>query len=160
MLRKSLKMLHLVGIIMFLGSVFGHVATAVLGGTAIGSPEFLAARENISALTQALTLPGLGLTILSGLAMAVAGCVNPLRARWLFLHGALAAAVAALALMFVAPAGRRVLEGALTAHSGPARLSEVEIALFSEQVFGALNIVLALAVIGVAVWKPRLRRGA
>lgn len=159
MLRKSFKILHFIGLALFLGSVFGHVATSALGGAAGGSAEFIAARENISALTSMLTLPGLGLTVASGLAMALVGRVNPIRARWLGLHGALAAAVVVLTAAFVAPAGRRVLEDALLLNSGGASLAEIQSGLTSEHVFGALSIVLSLLAIGVAVWRPRLTSG-
>lgn len=156
MLRKSFKILHFIGLALFLGSVFGHVATSALGGPPGGSPAFVAARENISALTSLLTLPGLGLTVASGLALALAGRINPIRVRWLALHGAFAVAVVVLTAVFVAPAGRRVLEGALRLNSGGASLADIQSGLASEHMFGALNIVLSLLAIGVAVWKPRL----
>jgi hypothetical protein len=84
MLYKFLKTLHLLGLVLFLGSVLGHVATSVHGGPAGGSPAFLAARENISALTQALTLPGLGIAALSGVAMAVVARMNPIKSKRCF----------------------------------------------------------------------------
>jgi hypothetical protein len=158
MIYKSFKMLHLLGFALFLGSVFGHIATGVLAGPAGGSPGFIAARENIQALTSALTLPGVGLALLSGLGMTIAARINPLRARWLALHGTLALAIVVLTVSVVAPAGRRVLAGALAARSGAATLSGLQADLLAEHVFGSVNVALALAALAAAVLRPRLAR--
>jgi len=58
---RTLKIAHLLGLAMFLGSVLSHVVVAALGGQP-GAPGFLAARLEIAAATRALTLPGLGLS--------------------------------------------------------------------------------------------------
>ncbi len=107
---RALKIAHLLGLALFLGSVFSHVVAAALGG-APGSPEFLPARAEIAAATRALTLPGLGLAVLSGVGMAL---VAPglRRQRWLWLHAALAGLVVASSVALVAPAGRQALAGA------------------------------------------------
>lgn len=158
MLYNSLKTLHLIGLALFLGSVFGHVATSVLGGATLGSPEFLAARDNISALTRTLTLPGLGLALLSGLALAYIGRVNPLRSRWLAVHGALAAGIVALTALFVAPAGDRIATAIHSFGADAASASAIQSDLLSEHVFGSMNIAFAIIAIAVAIWKPRLAR--
>jgi uncharacterized membrane protein len=158
MLYKTLKVLHLIGIIVFLGSVLGHVATGALGGTVISSPEFLAARENIATLTRILTLPGLALTMASGLALASVARMNPIHVQWLGLHGALAVVVVVLTATVVAPAGRRVLQGALSVGTSAVSLPDIQASLMSEHVFGAVNIALSLAAIGLAVWRPRFSR--
>lgn len=154
MLYKSFKMLHLVGIVMFLGSIFGHVATSVLGGPPGGSPEFVAARENISALTRALTLPGLGLAVIAGLAMALIARLDPLRVRWLGLHGALGLVIVMLTATIVVPAGRHLREAALSARAGAPSLPAIQNDLLLENVFGSVNIALALIAMAVTIWRP------
>lgn len=68
---RVLKFLHLLGLTMFLGSIFGHIVVSVLGG-APDSPFFLFARQNVTMATQIVTVPGLGMAIISGLGMVVA----------------------------------------------------------------------------------------
>src|SRR5580658_201652 len=104
---RTLKVLHLLGLALFLGSVFSHVVAGVLGGPP-GSAAFVTARVEIVAATRALTLPGLGLAVISGLGMAA---LSPglRRQRWLGLHAALALVIVALGVGLVAPAGRAAL---------------------------------------------------
>lgn len=158
MLYKSLKFLHVVGIILFLGSVFGHVATGVLAGGPV-DPGFVAARQNISALTRDLTLPGLGLTIVCGLALGLAGRAQPFKQRWLIVHALLAVAITVLTVAVIVPAGQRVLEDALLMPSVPGSQMNLESSLRTEHLVGAANIVLSLLAICVAVWRPRFARG-
>jgi hypothetical protein len=152
---RALKIAHLLGLALFLGSIFSHVVAAALGG-APGSPGFLPAREEIDAATRALTLPGLGLAALSGLGMAL---VAPglRRQRWLWLHAALAGLVVVSSLALVAPAGRQALAGAEAFAAGGAGAAELAGALALERVAGAINIALAIALLAVGVIRPSLR---
>ena len=150
-MHRILKVVHLIGRALFLGSVFSHVVASVVGGPP-GSPGFLPARAEIVAATRALTLPGLGLAVLSGLGMAI---VSPgfRRQRWFWLHAALAGLVVASSLAWVAPAGRRALALA-TSGEGAADLAS---ALLIERVAGSVNIALAIALLVVGVIRPALR---
>ena len=151
-MHRALKIVHLIGLALFLGSIFGHVVAAVLGGPP-GSPGFLPARAEIVAATRALTLPGLGLAVLSGLGMAI---VSPglRRQRWLWLHAGLALLVVVSSLALLAPAGRRALAAAEGLGAGAPDLAS---ALLVERVAGGVNIVLAIALLVVGVIKPALR---
>jgi hypothetical protein len=151
MVYKSLKLIHLLGLALFLGSVFGHIATGALPGA--GTPAFIAARENISLLTRVLTLPGLGLAMASGVAMVLSTRMKLIRARWVLLHATLAIVVVLLTVLIVAPAGKRVLAAARTGTE-----SAIQAGLWTEHLFGAANIVLVVAVMAVAIWRPRLTR--
>ena len=44
---SSLKVLHLMGLVLFLGSIFGHIVAGSLGGGPVSGDRFLAAREPI-----------------------------------------------------------------------------------------------------------------
>lgn len=154
-MHRALKIAHLIGLALFLGSVFGHVVAAILGGPP-GSPGFLPACTEIVAATRALTLPGLGLAVLSGLGMAI---VSPglRRQRWLWLHAGLALLVVVSSLALLAPAGRRALVAAQPLAAGGAGAPDLAAALLVERVAGAVNIVLAIALLAVGVIKPALR---
>lgn len=149
-MHRALKILHLLGLALFLGSVFSHVVASVLGGPP-GSPGFLPARAEIVAATRALTLPGLGLAVLSGFGMALLA-PGFRRQRWFWLHVGLAALVVGSSLAWVAPAGRRAL--ALAAGGDASGLAA---ALLTERVAGSVNIALAIALLAVGVIKPALR---
>jgi len=44
---SSLKVLHLMGLVLFLGSIFGHIVAGILGGGPVSGDRFLGAREQI-----------------------------------------------------------------------------------------------------------------
>ena len=68
---RLLKILHLIGLSLFLGSIFGHIVASVLGGAPEAGNEaaFLASRVHITAATRYLTMPGLLLTLATGVGM-------------------------------------------------------------------------------------------
>jgi hypothetical protein len=153
MMSRFFKFLHLLGLTLFLGSIFGHIVAGALAG-APGGPAFLAARAQIVEATRLLTLPGLGLLLVSGAAMLAAARMSPLRADWLTAHVAGAAVVAVNSLLFVCPAGRQALALTRAGEYGEA-LSR---AILAEDGFGAVNVALALALIALGLYKPALFR--
>jgi hypothetical protein len=140
------KILHLLGLALFLGSIFAHIVAGQIGGGP-GSAHFAFARAEISAATRALTMPGLLLALLSGLWMAVLTRLSPLRQPWLAFHAGLALVVLAIAATLVIPAGKTLLAGG--------GLDEMVAALTVEQVAGAINIALTLALAAIGVFKPK-----
>lgn len=154
---RILKILHLLGLTLFLGSVLGHIVAGIGAGDP-GSASFLFAREEIALATRALTLPGLLLAILSGIAMARLGRLSPVRQRWLAAKALLTAVVAVNALLFVVPSGDRALAGARALLHGEAGATAAGVlsAVGVESVAGAVNILLVLAIVALGVAKPRL----
>jgi hypothetical protein len=154
---RLLKILHLLGLTLFLGSIFGHIVASVLGGEG-GSPAFLFARQHVSAATWALTMPGLGLAIATGIGMVLVGRISPLRARWLAVHALLATLVLLNAGLLVVPAGVELLHGATALHEDSAGTETARLvsAKFTEDIAGAVNVMLALGIIILGVWKPKL----
>lgn len=150
MLYHSLKILHILGLTLFLGSIFGHIVSSVLGGEPGAGPSFIAAREHIRAATSVLTLPGLILAGLSGAGMMAAGRMNPVRAPWLAAHMSIAAVIFVLAFAVVVPAGQETLTAALQAKPADAILHSK----FVEDVAGAVNVALTLVLVAVGVFKP------
>ncbi len=140
------KTLHLIGVALFLGSIFAHIVASQLGGTP-GTARFAFAREEISAATRILTIPGLMLAILSGLGMATLSRLSPWRQPWIAAHAALAFVVLLVAATLVVPAGN-----ALRAGGG---IDEIGAALTVEHAAGGLNIFLTLAVMAIGVFKPK-----
>lgn len=144
---RSLKCLHLLGLSLFLGSIFGHIVT----GATAGEAGFLAARTEIDAATRVLTMPGLGVAIVSGIGLML---LSPARRAWMGVHAALAAAIAILAAAIIVPEGRAVLSGAAALAQGQGDSERVHAALMTEHIAGALNIALTLVVLALGVYKP------
>jgi hypothetical protein len=150
---RLLKSVHLLGLTLFLGSIFSHIVAGAAGGV-IGGVGFLAARAEIDAATRALTLPGLIIAILSGIGLAL---LSPARRAWMGVHAALAAAIALLAAAVIVPAGRAAFSGTAALAQGQGNVDHVRAALMTEHVAGAVNILLTLAVLALGVYKPALR---
>jgi len=153
---RILKVCHLIGLTLFLGSILGHLATSVAAGEP-GTAGFLYAREQIAFATRVLTLPGLFLAIASGIALARVSRQSPLRVRWLAAKVALTVAIAINSIAFVAPAGARVLAGTVAlSHGEPVALAQIVADHNTETIAGAANIVMILAIVLLGVIKPRL----
>jgi Predicted integral membrane protein (DUF2269) len=154
---RIFKFFHLLGLTLFLGSIFGHIAVSVLGGGP-DSPNFLFARQDVAAATQALTMPGLGLAILSGIGMAVIARLSPSKTRWLAVHGGLALVVAIIAITAILPAIRQILHDAIALRDGLPEASTAQILASKriEDTAGGINVLLALTVAAIGVWKPKL----
>jgi hypothetical protein len=154
---RLLKTCHLLGLTLFLGSILSHIVAGAAAG-APGTASFLYAREQIALATQFLTLPGLALSVLSGIALVAVSRLSPLRNRWLAAKIALTLAVMANSALFLAPAGARALMGALALSKGEAdAMIEIVAALRAEQYAGAVNILLILSIVLLGVFKPPLR---
>jgi hypothetical protein len=154
---RLLKTCHLLGLTLFLGSILGHIVASAAAG-APGTASFLYAREHIALATQFLTLPGLALSVLSGIALVVGSRLSPQRHRWLAAKIALTVAVMANSALFLAPAGARAFAGALALSKGDAAaMTEIVAALRAEQYAGAVNILLILSIVLLGVFKPRLQ---
>ena len=147
---SSLKVLHLMGLVLFLGSIFGHIVAGILGGGPVSGDRFLVAREHISAATQFLTVPGLVLVLLSGIGLWLKN------SRWLGVHMGLAVLVTLIAFVVVLPAGAEMMSLASTDMA--ANVEKIMAANRFEDIGGAVNVLLILIITGLGVAKPRWAR--
>ena len=151
-MQRLLKFAHLIGLALFFGSVLSHIVEAIAGGDP-GGAGFLDARRTIELATRALTLPGLALTMASGLGLAA---LSPVRRAWMGAHAGLAILVALLAIIVIVPAGREALSGAEALAGGRSVPDATQAALMTEHIAGSLSIALTLAIIALGVYKPRI----
>lgn len=152
---RSLKLMHVVGFAMFLGSILAHIVT---GRTQAGAadPSFvLYARETICLATRTLTVPGLILVIGSGLGMVWLTRGELLRQRWLKLHIALAAAIAATTVAIVVAVANLTFAARALSRGGGLEAFVVPEAV--ERYAGAVNILMILLVAGIGLLRPRLQ---
>jgi hypothetical protein len=150
---RIFKTIHLLGLTLFLGSVFGHIVAGQTVG-AQGGANLVAARMEIVAATRFLTLPGLGLAIAWGLAMMFCARLSPLKNPWLAAHMILGMVVVVTAVAVVVPAGREALALVLAGDFG----ASLNAALLREHGVGAFNVVLTLVLVILGVLKPKWTR--
>jgi len=151
-MHRLLRTAHFIGLALFFGSALSHIVEAIAGGDP-GGAGFLGARQTIELATRVLTLPGLALTIASGLGLAA---LSRSRRAWMVAHGGLGLLVAILAFAVLVPAGREALAGAEALALGQSLPVSAGAALMTERIAGAFSIALTLAIIALGVYKPRI----
>jgi len=155
---RIVKLLHFLGLTGFVG---GLAAAAVLGGFADQAPPgvLAALRLAIAELGESLVVPSLVLVLVSGMLLVVAR-PKLVRARWVWAKAVLAVVMAVLALSVVQPGARRAAVLASEAALGTPARDALAQATSAESLGGTVVLLLALAALALAVWRPRLGRPA
>jgi hypothetical protein len=151
---KMAKALHFVGLAMFLGSILGHITIGFVPGARDQAQAMLFGRQAIEIATWSLTIPGLVLLAVTGLFMTVRGGLGFGRQRWLTVHQIIGALILLNAALVLAPVGGDLLDVASKIIQGTASMETFAALAGRERMFGAANVVLALATIFAAVLKP------
>jgi uncharacterized membrane protein len=155
---EFLRVLHIVGVSMFFGSVLAHVTAGLIPGAADNPAVMLAARQAVTLANWYVTIPGLLLAIVSGALLAATATYQ--KRRLLAMHIAAAAAIAVAAAIVLIPAARELQAAAKAVEAGTMTPEAFARAGAPERVFGAINIVLALAAIALGVNLSRLRQAS
>lgn len=153
---KTLKVAHLVGLALFLGSIPGHILLGRLADPAdLHGFALLMQAKYTSVL--ALTLPALLLTLVTGTALMLRRGMTPTRVRWMAVKLVLVAFIVLNGALVLRPSGAQIALSAQAAQQTgvlPAELAALE---RREGAFGAANLAMIVAVIGLAVFRPRSR---
>jgi Predicted integral membrane protein (DUF2269) len=157
-MTKFGKALHLIGATMFFGSILSHITVGLVPGAQDDPQTAFIVREGIDAATIYLTIPGLILLVAAGVFMIVKGKLPVLKIRWLMLHAVFGLLIAFNGAVLLYPIGQNMLGIAGQVVSGAVSLDALHAPGGREAAFGAVNIVLCLAAIMLAVIKPRLKR--
>lgn len=147
---RGLKLAHLGGLVIFLGSILTFIVISVLiKGASLENIAF--GRRVISTGTDVLTLPGIWVLAVTGVWMGYKR--YGLKQRYIQLKLLLISLIVINAYVFVVPAVSSATE--ITAHSLAQGhlLPEFKDAYMRESIFGALNVILAIAAAVVGVWK-------
>jgi len=154
-LRKLVKVLHEIGAVGVLGA---FAASLVLIATAPGPDALLAyaaSRQGIAAIARWLLVPSLALVLVSGLLAMLANDAY-IDAGWAWIKALLGLSMFEGALVTVAASARHAAELSALAAAGHADAALLAQVLRTERGGLWLLLLLALANIVLAVWRPRL----
>ncbi|MHA1152839.1 MAG: DUF2269 family protein [Alphaproteobacteria bacterium] len=152
---KFVKAVHLLGVVMFFGSILGHITVGLVPGAKDDPQTALIVREAIAVATAYLTLPGLTVVLFSGIFMIVKGKLPILKIRWLTLHALFGLLIALNAAFMLYPTGRELLQTASQVVAGALPMERLHAIEAREAAFGAANLLLCLLMVFIAVIKPR-----
>lgn len=150
------KALHFVGVAMFLGSILGHVSIGFVPGANDLAQAMLFGRQAIEIATWSLTIPGLILLAVTGLFRTLHGRLGFGRRRWLTVHQIGGVLILLNAALVLVPIGDDLLDVASQIIEGSGSKEDFTALSSRESMFGAANLLLALATIFVAALKPAL----
>lgn len=151
---RIMKLLHFIGLILFLGSILSFILVSTLmEGAALEWVVF--GRRIISAGTQALTLPGMWLMAISGLQMAFKR--YGVRVRFVQIKALIMLLIVLNAHLLVMPAVTQATALAIQSLAEGQLLPGYHAAYLRESICGAMNVLLTLLAAAVGVWRVGVR---
>ena len=155
-MKHLLKWLHLVTAIGFVGAL---AVTLLLSVTADDSTvsAFAATRRAIATIAETIGLPSLVLLVLSGMLLTMRQPAL-IEARWVWAKALLGILVGGISLLVVQPAVTRAAALAQMALEGSPALGPLTAALRAERIGVGISLLLSLAAIALAVWRPQFGR--
>jgi uncharacterized membrane protein len=156
MYRKFLKVLHEIGAVGVLGALASCIvliATAPRHSMA----DYAAVRHGIAALTQWLLVPSLAIVLISGL-LSIAATEAYINAGWPWLKAITGISMFEGSLLTISGSSRQADELAATLATGQGDPAVLDQLLRTE--WGGLWIIMVVSIanIVIAVWRPRLGR--
>jgi hypothetical protein len=153
-MMQGLKLAHLGGLIIFLGSILTFIVISTLiEGASLENIAF--GRKIISTGTSILTLPGMWVLAITGLWMGYQR--YGVKQRFFQIKLLLTTLVVANAHFIIAPAVASATELAARSLAQGQLLPAYSAAYMQESVFGAINVLLTLTAAVVGVWKVGAR---
>ncbi len=158
MLRQVLKILHEVGSIGVMGSFAAYLVLVVTApDPATSLVAYAAVRQGIAQITRLILVPSLALVLITGL-LAIAANRALHSAGWAWVKALLGVSVFEGTLLTVGAGARRASELAALAVAGQPDPAELALVLHGEWGGLWLLLLLSLANIVLAVWRPRFGR--
>ncbi len=152
-MSKAVKILHLIAVCVFVGSIPGHIVLGALGDPNANLTAFADYQIAKHVLTETLTVAGLAVTVISGIALA-ALWRQQIRRRWLQIKAGLAVLITANAAFVLVPLSGDMAALAQAALSGGTLDPLFHDLAARESMFGAANLIMILGVIALAVFRP------
>lgn len=155
---KLVKALHLVGIVMFFGSILGHITLGFDPDVQADAQTILTLRKANAAATYILTLPGLTLAFLTGVLLIAKGGLAISKTRWLMLHAVFGLLIAVNSVFVLYPIGQELLDSAAQVVAGSQTTEHIQLLEGREAAFGAVNVLLCFAALFIAAIGPEFGR--
>lgn len=152
-MKPLLKLLHLVAAIGFVGALAVMLLLSLTADDSTAS-AFATVRRAVLTVAQTIGLPSLVLLLLTGMLLTTQQPVL-LEARWLWAKALIGVLVGGISLLVVQPAVMRAAALAQMVVEGTLSLRPLEAALGAERIGATVNLLLPLAAIALAVWRPR-----
>ena len=157
-MKKSVKLLHVIGLIMFFGGILPSIVMNSVVGTSTEALLIYHQRLFVSAITRALTIPGMWILIVAGNLTAIAGKYRLVEHRWLIAKLALATLILINGTCILAPLVRQVTSVAeQSAWQGQLLPSYMPLKA-KEDMYGIANFIMLVIAFLLAVYKPGFRR--
>ena len=148
-MKTSLKIIHILSLILFLGSIFTYILISAMIENALLS-DLAFGRSIISRGTSLLTLPALWMVLITGILMRKEAGISFFKTK--LVTGIL---ILANAHIFVAGAVALATSLALDAETNGVLSTKYHQAYLKESVFGAMNILLAMFALWYAVSRKK-----
>jgi uncharacterized membrane protein len=155
-MNKALKILHLIGLALFLGSIPGHILLGQLAAGAVDPGQLAQLLRAKYLATAALTLPGLTIMVISG-AVLLARRRELLRSGWMRAKLASVALVVVNSVFVMLPVAAEITKAGEAALGGAVVADQLAALDAREDLFGAINLLMILAIISLSVVRPRRR---
>ena len=147
---RALKLTHIVGLVIFLGSILTFVViSALIENASLENIAF--GRRIISTGTSVLTLPGMWLIAVTGFCRGY--LLYGWQQRFFQIKLLLVTLIILNAYLFIVPAATSATEIAVRSLAEGQLLPEYKAAYMRETIFGAVNVLLALTAAVVGVWR-------
>lgn len=153
-MRKLMKLLHYLGLVLFLGSILSYILISALAkGSTLANLVF--ALQVINAGVKFLTLPGLLVMIVTGIILTTH--YGFFRTRWLNIKHVLIVIIAVNTFAFILPAETDALRFAQASLDKGTLLPEYIAASARSALAGGINVVLIGLAMVAAVWRFQKR---
>ncbi len=156
-MKKTAILLHHIGLIMFLGGILPSIVMNSVVGASTNVVLIYHQRLFVSAITWALTIPGMWILILTGSLTVLAGKYRLVEHRWLIAKLALATLIFINGTFVLAPLVGQVTNIAEQSVSQGHLLPTYMLLKTKEDMYGIVNFLMLLIAFLLAIYKPSFR---
>lgn len=156
---QVLRLFHLLGLILFLGSIIGFIGISEMANRSGDLKIISFARENIHFMTYVITVPGMWILIITGFALGIGSSLMKTRPVLKCSYSALIKWKIGIAIMIllngtfiIAPLTKRL--STMAESSGIKGITNPEFAthLLKEDIFGTINVIGIIGAIILALF--------
>lgn len=157
-MKNNTKMLHIIGLVMFMAGILPSIVMNAVVGDSADAVFIYHQRLFVTAITWALTIPGMWILIVAGALTALAGKYRLVEQRWLIAKLVLAALILINGCFILAPlvsqvtsiAEQSALQGQLLPTYIPLKAKE--------DLYGIANFIMLVFAFLLAIYRPSYRR--